>query len=189
MILSEQQKFMLAAIQRLGCVRRDQLVALFRPAFCAASPGAEEGVVDSALYRLRCCCQQVRVSNGVWSMSNAKENQQLLEAVDVMIELSGAKPLDYQKAQPPALLRFTVQEQKIRRFVVAAYGEDPAFQKGAGTVHLRLRGKEVTPRGQRQTPGGDNELLFPIHLGDYEVNGRAADVTRDVSGPLLPSEP
>ena len=124
MILSAQQKFMLAAIQRLGCVRRDQLVASFRPAFCAKSPGVEERVADSALYRLRCCCQQVRVSNGVWHMSNAKENGQLLEAVDVMIELSGAKPLDYQKTQPPALLRFTVQEQKIRRFVVAACGED-----------------------------------------------------------------
>ena len=159
MILSEQQKFMLAAIQRLGCVRRDQLVALFRPAFCAESPGAEESVADSALYRLRCCCQQVRVSNDVWRMSNAKENRLLLEAVDVMIELSGAKPLDYQKAQPPALLRFAVQEQKIRRFVVAACGED--------LTDLRLGPYDrvillFDGRGQAQPLAVSNKQFFAV---------------------------
>ena len=44
MILTVQQKFMLTAIQSLGCVREDQLVTLFRPAFCAERPDAAERV-------------------------------------------------------------------------------------------------------------------------------------------------
>ena len=124
MILTVQQKFMLTAIQSLGCVREDQLVTLFRPAFCAEHPNAAERVAGAALYRLRCCCQQIRQADGVWHMSNAKGDAQMLEAIDVMLELSGARPLNFQKAKRPALLRFTVQEQKVRRFAVAAYEEE-----------------------------------------------------------------
>ena len=126
MILTTQQKYMLGVIQKLGCARKDQLIALFRPEFCAEHPEAAEEVGGAALHRLRCCCQQLRESGGVYHLTNAKPDERKLEAIDVMIELTKAKPLDFRRCKAPVLLRFTVQEQKVRRFVVAAYGTEPS---------------------------------------------------------------
>ena len=94
MLLSKQQTYMLETIQKLGCVRKDQLIALFRLEFCAEDPEAAERVGGSALHRL-CSCRQVRESADVYHMDNTKPNERVLEAIDVMIELAKAKPLDF----------------------------------------------------------------------------------------------
>ena len=130
MVFSTQQKYLLGVLEKLGCARKGQLIDLFRPQFCAEQPEKAEEVGGAALHRLRCCCQQLRETEGVYHLTNAKPDTATLEAIDVMIELTKAQPLDFRKEKTPALLRFSVQEQKVRRFIVAEYGADLS--------HLRL---------------------------------------------------
>ena len=124
MLMSTQQKYLLNVLQKLGCARKEQLIRLFGPEFCAENPGKTEEVGGAALRRLRCCCQQLRETGGVYYLTNAKPDALTLEAIDVMIELSKARPLDYHRDKAPVLLRFSVQEQKVRRFIIAEYGAD-----------------------------------------------------------------
>ena len=126
MLLSTQQKYLLGVIQKLGCVRKDQLIALFQPAFCAENPGAAEEIGGAALHRLRCCCQQLRETEGIYHLTNEVPNARILEAIDIMIDLTMAKPLDFRRGHDQMLLRFTLQEQKVRRFIVAEYGTKPS---------------------------------------------------------------
>lgn len=122
MLLTTQQKYLLAALRKLGGARKDQLVVLFRPVFCARKPDSADWIAGTALHRLQ-CTNQLRESEGVYYLTNAPPDD-VLEAIDVMLDLSQAKPLDFQRGEAPALLRFSVQEQKVRRFVVARHGVD-----------------------------------------------------------------
>ena len=109
MILTVQQKFMLTAIQSLGCVREAQLVTLFRPAFCA---------------------------------------------------------------ERPALLRFTVQEQKVRRFVVATYEEELTdLQLGPYDRVILL----FDAQGQAQPLCVSNKQFFCRAAGEWDPPLFAAD--------------
>ena len=49
MLLTNQQKFLLDAVNRLGCVREDQLVDLIRPVFCQKRPDIAPALVHSAI--------------------------------------------------------------------------------------------------------------------------------------------
>ena len=158
MLLSKQQTYMLETIQKLGCVRKDQLIALFRLEFCAEDPEAAERVEGSALHRL-CSCRQVWESADVYHMDNTKPNERVLEAIDVMIELAKAKPLDFHGEKAPALLRFSVQEQKVRRFIVAEHGADPAeLQLGAHERIILL----FDGRGQARPLSVSNKQFFAV---------------------------
>lgn len=121
MLLTIQQKYLLTALRKLGGARRDQLVALFRPAFCAQKPESADWIAGTALHRLQ-STNQLRESEGVYYLTNAPPTDDVLEAIDVMLDLSQAQPLDFQRGREPVLLRFSVQEQKVRRFVVARHG-------------------------------------------------------------------
>ncbi len=123
MLLSIQQKYLLNVIQKLCFARREQLYRLFCPVFCADNPDATEAVAGAALHRLRTTCQQLRETDGVFHLTNTKPDSNLLEAIDVMIELSQAKPLDFRWAEPPVLLRFSVQEFMVRRFAILRHGD------------------------------------------------------------------
>lgn len=122
MLLSIQQKYLLNVIQKLGCARREQLDRLFCPAFCADYPDTAEKVIGASLRRLRTTCQQLRETDGVFHLTNTKPDSDLLEAIDVMIELSRSNPLDFRRAEPPVLLRFSVQEFMVRRFAILRHG-------------------------------------------------------------------
>lgn len=122
MIRSAQQDFLMSAIRRLGCVREDQLVALFGPEFCTERPDLTRQIATSALHRLRYCCGELRQTGSVYHLPQAKIDRRFLESVDVMLELSKDKPLDFRRGEPPSLLRFSVQEQKVRNFIVAENG-------------------------------------------------------------------
>ena len=126
MLLTNQQKFLLDVLERLGCVRERQLVSLIRPAFCRQRPDIAPALVASSMRQLMRGNFNIRKESDVFLRRNAETNPALLEAVDVMLELSSDAPSSYRTAPPPALLRFSVQEDKsLAAFLVARYGEDP----------------------------------------------------------------
>ena len=126
MLLTNQQKFLLDVLERLGCVRERQLVSLIRPAFCQRRPDIASVLVTSSMRQLMRGNFNIRKEGDVFLKRNAETNPALLEAVDVMLELSPDTPRSYRTA-PPALLRFSVQEDKsLAAFLVARYGDDLA---------------------------------------------------------------
>lgn len=125
MLLTNQQKFLLDILERLGCARESQLVSLVRPAFCQRRPDIAPTLVASSMRQLLRGNFGVRKDGDVFLRRGAEINPALLDAVDVMLELSADTPSSYQRAAP-ALLRFSVRENKsLAAFIVARYGDDP----------------------------------------------------------------
>ena len=120
MLLTNQQKFLLDAVNRLGCVREDQLVDLIRPVFCQRRPDIAPALVHSAMCQLRLCNAEIRQGGGVYLRSGTLANPAVLEAVDVMLQLSHCTPTEYERGTPPVLLRFSVQSlESFSAFLVA----------------------------------------------------------------------
>ncbi len=128
MNLSRQQLFLLDVIRRLGCVRREQLYimagqALGRPGFeCSRRQ------VDAMLRQLRYCLPDVRLEDELVTLSRAPPDAVLLEAVDVMLELTSGKPADFRTVQSDIIrLRFLLEsEGRLRMFAVARLPETAA---------------------------------------------------------------
>ena len=124
-LLSNQQKFLLEALETLGGANLRQLTELLRPVFCAKKPEAAPRIVDAAMRQMRCCNVQLCQNGDLFYFPSRCPSQQQLEAVDVMLELSSVGMLSYRSGKPPILLRFSVQEdKKIRQFTVTTPGAD-----------------------------------------------------------------
>lgn len=172
MVLSKQQKYLKGVIESLGCAREDQLVALLRAELCSGDPNAAEDVTEAALRRLRCCWQQLRAENGVYHMTNVRPDDRALEAVDVMIELSKAKPLCVHREKAPKLLRFSIQEQKVRRFLIAEYGASPEELQPEAHERIVLL---FDAQGQAQPLSVSNKQFFAVRQEDGSHRFFAAD--------------
>ncbi len=122
MQLTKQQKYLLELLKRLGCARREQLYAF------AAVPELPGGRikpehVDAMLLQLRHCVSEVRIDGNFAFYGRDSPNLDRLEAVDIMLALTGGMPLDFRVEHDAALLlRFTYEsEGKLRLFGVARY--------------------------------------------------------------------
>lgn len=126
MFLSIQQKFILEALKKLGCVRRGQLHALVRGRFEQADFPVTQHSMDAMLRQLRVGSADVRLDDELVWLSGAQPDARRLEAVDVMIELTGGKiqALGVYK-EPPDLLCFAYNGNKLRLFTVASLDLSP----------------------------------------------------------------
>ena len=119
MLISKQQKFMLDVLGRLGCVRKRQLTALLERAFFPEGKTAPPGFVDTLFRQLRYGNIDLRAEEDVIFLPGKRPNARLLEAIDVMLELSDARPLDYWiDEKEPVLLRFSVDGRRVSLFAV-----------------------------------------------------------------------
>lgn len=118
LLLSNQQKFLLDALDTLGGATLQQLTALLQPVFCTEKPEAAPRIVNAAIRQMGLCNVELCRDGELVFLPGRRPGERLLEAVDVMLELSGANPLSYFCGKPPILLRFSVQEQKVRTFAV-----------------------------------------------------------------------
>ena len=126
MFLSAQQKFILDALGKLNCVRRRQLHALVRGQFETDSFSVTQARMDAMLRQLRMGMADVRVDDELVWLSNTQPDSRRLEAVDVMIELTGGRPgVISASAEPPCLLRFAFGDE-LRLFTVASLDTAPA---------------------------------------------------------------
>ena len=110
MLLTKQQKYLLAALEKLGCAEQRQL--------------------DDAVRVTNACVRQMQVggllqiSDGLITQTGGQLNKQRIEAIDVMLELSAAQPEDFFAVDKHTLLRFSLGEPSFKQFVIVS-GSDP----------------------------------------------------------------
>jgi len=123
MMLSIQQRYLLDVLKCLGCARREQLYRLAAGNSDLPGGGTKSNHVDAMLRQLRYCIGEVRLDGELVYYGRSSPDAQRLEAVDVMLELTDGKPMDFHLDQSEdLLLRFTLEsEGGLRLFGVARY--------------------------------------------------------------------
>ena len=123
MLLTKQQKYLLAALEKLGCAEQRQLAALLQKTFAFSS-------LDNAVHVTNACVRQMQmggllqISDGLVTQTGGQPSTQQIEAIDVMLELSAAQPQDFYAVDQHILLRFSLGEPSFKQFVIVS-GSDP----------------------------------------------------------------
>ena len=120
MLLSVQQKFILEALRKLGCVRQDQLHTLVRGKFQRQDFEISEARMTAMLRQLRSGLGDFHVDGNFVYLARDQPDAARLEAIDIMLELSESAPQDFAvKVDSPRLLRFALGGDKLKLFSVA----------------------------------------------------------------------
>ena len=123
MLLTKQQKYLLAVLERLGCAEQRQLAALLQKAFAFSS-------LDDAMRVTNACVRQMQmggllqISDNIVSHCGERAVSQQIEAIDVMLELSAAQPESFYAVDKHTLLRFSLGAASFKQFVIVS-GSDP----------------------------------------------------------------
>ena len=123
MLLTKQQKFLLAALEKLGCAELRQLAALLQKIFAFSS-------LDDAVRVTNACVRQMQmggllqIAGALVTQIGAQPSTQRIEAIDVMLELSAAQPESFYAVDKHILLRFSLGEPSFKQFVIVS-GSDP----------------------------------------------------------------
>ena len=120
MLLSNQQKYILDALRKLGCVRQDQLHALVQGKFQRPGFAVREEHMSAMLRQLRSGLGDFHMDDGFVYLARDQPDALRLEAIDVMLELSEGAPQEFTvKVDSPRLLCFTLGVDKLKLFSVA----------------------------------------------------------------------
>ena len=123
MLLTKQQKYLLAVLEKLGCAEQRQLAALLQKMFAFSS-------LDDAVRVTNACVRQMQmggllqISDGLITQTGEQPITQQIEAIDVMLELSAAQPESFYAVDKHILLRFSLGEPSFKQFVIVS-GSDP----------------------------------------------------------------
>lgn len=155
MFLSIQQKFILDTLKKLNCVRRQQLHALVRGRFQQDGFEITQARMDAMLRQLRAGTADVRLDDTLVWLSNAQPDARHLEAIDVMLELTGGKPQEFNSSrEPPRLLRFAYGGDELRPFTVASLDAAPAelLERGKAERIVWITDSGEPPKGLTLPP-------------------------------------
>ena len=123
MLLTKQQKYLLAVLDKLGCAEQRQLAALLQKTFAFSSH--EDAVrVTNACTRQMQMGGLLQISDNIVSQCEEWAIPQRIEAIDVMLELSAAQPESFYAVDKHTLLRFSLGEASFKQFVIVS-GSDP----------------------------------------------------------------
>ena len=123
MLLTKQQKYLLAVLEQLGCAEQRQLAALLQKTFAFSSH--EDAVrVTNACVRQMQMGGLLQISNGLVTQTGGQPSPQQIEAIDVMLELSATQPESFYAVDRHILLRFSLGEPSFKQFVIVS-GSDP----------------------------------------------------------------
>ena len=123
MLLTKQQKYLLAVLEKLGCAEQRQLAALLQKMFAFS-------FLDDAVRVTNACVRQMQmggllqISNGLVTQTGGQPSPQQIEAIDVMLELSATQPESFYTVDRHILLRFSLGEPSFKQFVIVS-GSDP----------------------------------------------------------------
>ena len=123
MLLTKQQKYLLAVLEKLGCAEQRQLAALLQKMFAFSS-------LDDAVRVTGACVRQMQmggllqIADGIVTRTGENPITQQIEAIDVMLELSAAQPESFYAVDQHILLRFSLGEPSFKQFVIVS-GSDP----------------------------------------------------------------
>ena len=124
MLLTKQQKYLLAVLEQLGCAEQRQLAALLQKTFAFSS-------IDDAVRVTNACVRQMQmggllqISDDLVTQTGERLTTQRIEAIDVMLELSAAQPEDFFTVDKHTLLRFSLGEPSFKQFVIVSGSDSP----------------------------------------------------------------
>ena len=157
MLLTKQQKYLLAALEKLGCAEQRQLAALLQKMFAFS-------FLDDAVRVTGACVRQMQmggllqISDNIVSHCGERAVSQQIEAIDVMLELSAAQPESFYAVDKHILLRFSLGEPSFKQFVIVS-GSDPPPEH-------ELRQKEtiivLLPNGAKPELSYARPVIFAI---------------------------
>jgi len=104
MLLTMKQRYVVGVLNKLGCLRRDQLYILTRDRFKTEDFTLSEYQMDEILRQLPFLVNEIRVENGVVRLSDHKPEPLRLEAIDVMLELSNGYPIRFSAVRDEDIL-------------------------------------------------------------------------------------
>ena len=153
MLLSKQQRYVLDVLRRLGCARENQLEALLKARFFPPEKAVPPDFLNAMLRQFRCGDVEMRYQGDVIFLPEKRPDAKLLEAVDVMLELSGAAPSDFwAEDKGVVLLRFSVAGKRVSLCAVLHAGDllgpdarSPPAVSGAERVVVLLSGGGSPP--------------------------------------------
>ena len=128
MLLTKQQKYLLAVLDKLGCAEQRQLAALLQKMFAFSS-------LDDAMRVTNACVRQMQmggllqISDGLVTQTGGQPSTQQIEAIDVMLELSAARPENFYAVDKHTLLRFSLGEPSFKQFVIVSGSDPPPERK------------------------------------------------------------
>ena len=123
MLLTKQQKYLLAVLDKLGCAEQRQLAALLQKTFAFSSH--EDAVrVTNACTRQMQMGGLLQIADGIVGQCGERAIPQRIEAIDVMLELSAAQPEDFYAVDQHILHRFSLGKTSFKQFVIVS-GSDP----------------------------------------------------------------
>lgn len=123
MLLTKQQKYLLAVLEKLGCAEQRQLAALLQKTFAFST-------IDDAVRVTGACVRQMQmggllqIADGIVTQIGTQPSTQRIEAIDAMLELSATQPEDFFAVDKHTLLRFSLGEPSFKQFVIVS-GSDP----------------------------------------------------------------
>jgi len=123
MLLTKQQKYLLAVLEKLGCAEQRQLAALLQKTFAFS-------FLDDAVRVTNACVRQLQmggllqIADNIVTQVGEQPAAQQIEAIDVMLELSAAQPESFYAVDKHILLRFSLGEPSFKQFVIVS-GSDP----------------------------------------------------------------
>ena len=123
MLLTKQQKYLLAVLEKLGCAEQRQLAALLQKMFAFSSIGDAMRVTGACVSQMQ-MGGLLQISDGLITQTGGQLNTQRIEAIDVMLELSAAQPESFYAVDKHTLLRFSLGEASFKQFVIVS-GSDP----------------------------------------------------------------
>ena len=161
MLLTKQQKYLLAVLEKLGCAEQRQLAALLQKTFAFSS-------LDDAVRVTGACVRQMQmggllqISDNIVSQCEECAIPQRIEAIDVMLELSATQPESFYAVDRHILLRFSLGEPSFKQFVIVS-GSDPPPER-------EIRQEEtiivLLPSGAKPELSYTRPVIFAIRQED-----------------------
>ena len=162
MLLTKQQKYLLAVLDKLGCAEQRQLAALLQKMFAFSS-------LDDAVRVTGACVRQMQmggllqISDGLITQTGGQLNTQRIEAIDVMLELSAAQPPEeFRAVDRNILLRFSLGEPGFKQFVIVS-GSDPPPERELRQGETIIA---LLPNGAKPELSYARPIIFAIRQKD-----------------------
>lgn len=115
MLLSNQQKYIISVLRQIKYIRSCQLCALTAQHYLPQGIEISQHRMDVMLRQLRAGTNFVRLQEDIVCYGKRAVDPRYLEAIDVMLELSGCDPsfLSSERLESPFLLRFTGSGEEL----------------------------------------------------------------------------
>jgi hypothetical protein len=158
MLLSNQQKYIISVLRQIKYIRSTQLCALTAQHYRSQEIEISQHRMDVMLRQLRAGTNFVRFQEDVVCYGERTVDPRYLEAIDVMLELSGCAPAFFspERLKEPFLLRFAGSGEDLSYLFTVAWMDTPARI----AVVPRMKGERIIWISERPNGYG---LALPRH--------------------------